>query len=270
MKNIEIVLRGVSLKFIRENDIYTDEFYQLVADDVWEPMTIAFFERNMGKQTLLLEIGAATGVLSMFAAKLGSRVVAYEPNPVVVDILQKNIDINELSSKISVIPDAVSDMDSVMEFSVGSNSSVLSPVVMHGMQNQKNQDIQVRKIIDAVDSCSKMREEEIVIKMDIEGAEYRILCNTYVVSELAKRISKLFVSFHPGFNRPTHFKNRYLRYALSRIKYTVVIRDHYRIFKNLNLHGKISTCDGKVVSKASEFAGLLHFGSHDWIWEPTR
>jgi FkbM family methyltransferase len=270
MKNIEIVLRGVSLKFIRENDIYTDEFYQLVADDVWEPMTIAFFERTMGKETLLLDIGAATGVLSMFASKLGSRVVAYEPNPVVVDILQKNIEMNDLNSRISVIPDAVSDMDSVMKFSAGSNSSVLSPVVMHGMENQKHQDIRVRNIIYAVDSCLKKREEEIVIKMDIEGAEYRILCNTYVVSELAKRISKLFVSFHPGFNRPTHFRNRYLRYVLSRIKYTAVIRDHYRIFKNLNLHGKVSTCDGKVVSRASEFAGLLHFGSHDWIWEPTR
>lgn len=269
MNMIEITLRGVHLKFSRENDWYSDEFYQSVSNDTWEPMTVAFFERNIDQNTVLLDIGAATGVLSMFTAKLGAHVIAFEPNPVAVDILRKNIEINNLEKAILVIPDAVSDVDTVIKFAVGSDSSVLSPIVMHGMQRQENKNIRVQNIVDVVNKYASQSDKKIIIKMDIEGAEYKILLNEHAVNEIAKKVNKVYVSFHPGFNRPPRINVRYLSSVLSKFKYPIILRDHYRIFTNLNSAGKIFTCDGKSVNRFSEFAGLLYFGTHDWVWEPA-
>jgi FkbM family methyltransferase len=270
MEHVQIKLRGMELRFSRENDIYPTAYYHSVANDEWEPMTVAFFERNLNQNTVLIDVGAATGILSMFAAKLGSDVIAFEPNPVAMSVLKTNIEINYLQEKISAIPDAVSDSNSVMKFSVGSNSNVLSPIVMHGIQNHSNTEIRVRNIVEVVNDCLQNSNKELVIKMDIEGGEYQILCNRHAVNEVGKKISKMFISFHPGFNRPSKLRNKYIVYLAAKLKYPWVLRDHYKIFDNLTKDGKLMTPDGKTVVKSSVFIGLLHFGSLDWVWIPTK
>ena len=268
MELIEIDLRGIKLRFSRENDFYSNEYYESVGKDVWEPATVGFFERNCDSNTVLIDVGAATGVLSMFAAKLGAEVIAFEPNPVAMSVLNRNIEINGLQASVQTSSDAISDADSIMKFSIGSNQNVLSPIVMHGMQIHENTVINVRNIVDVINNQHLQSNKNIVVKMDIEGAEYQILCNKSVVHEVSKSISRMFVSFHPGFNRPTKIKNRYLNYLVTKFKYIFVLRDHYRIFNNLGVVGDILTLDGKVISKFSDFAGQLFFGAHDWVWVP--
>ncbi len=269
MEFLEITLRGVQLKFSRENDIYPNEYYELVGNDSWEPATIGFFERNCDRDTVLIDVGAATGVLSMFAAKLGAEVVAFEPNPIVMFVLKRNLEINALEELISAVPDAISDEESVMKFAVGSNSNVLTPIVMHGMQNHENTDIKVRNIAYVVNQQRLRTSKKIIVKMDIEGAEYKILRNKSVVTEISQLIHKMFISFHPGFNRPTNLKNKYLNYFVSRVKYIFVVLDHFKIFNNLNEFGSVLNLDGKKINKFSNFAGQLLFGGHDWVWVPT-
>ena len=94
METLDINVRGFHLSFSRTNDFYPDEYYEAVGNDLWEPATVVFFERNCDRKTVLIDLGAATGVLSMFAAKLGAEVVAFEPNPVAMSVLEKNIEIN--------------------------------------------------------------------------------------------------------------------------------------------------------------------------------
>jgi FkbM family methyltransferase len=268
MEILAVNIRGIQLKFSRENDFYPNEYYESVGNDVWEPATVSFFERNCDQNTLLIDVGAATGVLSMFAAKLGAEVISFEPNPVAMSVLKRNIEINGLEASITAFSDAISDEDSVMKFSVGSNSNVLSPIVMHGMQNHEETDIKVRNIVDVVDHHRQKSSKKIVVKMDIEGAEYKILCNKSAVNEVRQSVSKMFISFHPGFNRPTRIKNKYLNFATAKLRYVFVIGDHYKIFNNLNAGGSILTLDEKVVSKFTDFAGQLFSGIHDWVWVP--
>ena len=266
---LTIHLRGIELKFSRENDFYPDDYYEKVGRDMWEPATVGFFERNCDANTVLIDIGAATGVLSMFAAKLGAEVVAFEPNPVAMMVLKNNITLNGLQVPITN-SDAISDADSVMKFSVGSNSNVLSPIVMHGMQNLENTVIKVRNIVDVVNHQRLLSTKKLVVKMDIEGGEYQILCNKSVVNEISQYISKMFVSFHPGFTRPAKSNYRFFNFFIQKYKLIFIIRDHCKIFNNLNIVGSILTLDGKVVNKFTDFAGQLFFGSHDWVWVPSR
>jgi FkbM family methyltransferase len=269
MEILAINLRGVQLNFSRENDFYPNEYYESVGNDVWEPATIGFFERNCDQDTVLIDVGAATGVLSMFAAKLGAEVIAFEPNPIAMSVLKRNIEINALEESITAVSDAISDEDSVMKFSVGSNSNVLSPIVMHGMQNHENTDIKVRNIIHVVNHQRLRSSKKIIVKMDIEGAEYKILCNKSVVNEVSESINKMFISFHPGFNRPTKINNKCLNFVVTKVKYVFVVRDHRKIFNNLNAVGSILNLDGKEIDKFSNFAGQLLFGGLDWVWVPA-
>lgn len=269
MEILAINLRGVQLNFCRENDFYPNEYYESVGNDVWEPATVSFFEKNCDRNTVLMDVGAATGVLSMFAAKLGAEVIAFEPNPIAMSVLKRNIEINALEESISAVSDAISDEDSVMKFSVGSNSNVLSPIVMHGMQNHENTEIKVRNIVHVVNDQRLRSSKKIIVKMDIEGAEYKILCNKFAVNEVSKSISKMFISFHPGFNRPTKIKNKYLNFVVTKVKYFFVVWDHFKIFNNLNAVGSVLTLDGKKISKFSNFAGQLVSGGHDWVWVPA-
>ena len=269
MELLAVNLRGIQLKFSRENDFYPNEYYESVGNDIWEPATISFLERNCDQNTLLIDVGAATGVLSMFAAKLGAEVIAFEPNPIAMSVLKRNIEINALEESISAVSDAISDEDSVMKFSVGSNSNVLSPIVMHGMQNHENTDIKVRNIVHVVNHQRLLSSKKIIVKMDIEGAEYKILCNKSVVNEVSESISKMFISFHPGFNRPIKIKNKYLNFVVTKVKYVFIVWDHIKVFNNLNAVGSVLTLDGKKVNKFSNFAGQLRFGSHDWVWVPA-
>ena len=60
-------------------------------------------------------------VQAMFAAKLGAEVIAFEPNPVAMSVLNRNIEINGLQASVQTSSDAISDTDSIMKFSIGSN-----------------------------------------------------------------------------------------------------------------------------------------------------
>ncbi len=266
MEILDVNLRGVNLKFSRSNDFYPDEYYVSVGNSEWEPATVRFFERNCDQNTVLIDVGAATGILSMFAAKLGAEVIAFEPNPVAMSVLKSNIKINCLEESISTFPDAISDEEAVMKFSVGSNSNVLSPIVMHGMKNYEDTEIKIRNLVNVVKHQRLRSRKTIIVKMDIEGAEYKILCNKSLVSEVSRSVRKIFISFHPGFNRQTKIKNKYLYSVVTKFKHVFIVWEHFRIFRNLIAFGSVLTLDGKDVKRFSEFAGRLLFGDHDWVW----
>jgi FkbM family methyltransferase len=270
MESLDICLRGVNLRFSREHDWYPDSYYKDVANDSWEPMTVAFFERNVDSNTVLLDIGAATGVLSMFAAKLGAQVIAFEPNPVAMLILENNIRWNELEQSITALPEAVSDSESIMKFAIGSNSQILSPLVMHGIKGHENTEISVKNLGGIVNQYSQNVTKKLIIKMDIEGAEYKILKNAELIRSISPKVTKLYVSLHPGFNRMPKSKNKYLLFAFSVFNRPLEVIEHRKIFKNFVASGELFTCEGRKVTRLRVFAGLLFFGSLDWIWVPTK
>eukprot|EP00276_Gloeochaete_wittrockiana_P004240 CAMPEP_0184661316 /NCGR_PEP_ID=MMETSP0308-20130426/37917_1 /TAXON_ID=38269 /ORGANISM="Gloeochaete witrockiana, Strain SAG 46.84" /LENGTH=309 /DNA_ID=CAMNT_0027102537 /DNA_START=119 /DNA_END=1044 /DNA_ORIENTATION=- len=58
---------------------------------------------------LFVDAGAHIGVMSLYAAKLGARVVAFEPNDDNRRLLVQNIELNGLQDRVTVLSEALSD-----------------------------------------------------------------------------------------------------------------------------------------------------------------
>ena len=73
----------------------------MVLQMCWE-----FFKEN-GLPEFVVDMGCGTGVLSLFWAKLGSRVLAVDKNPLCVEVTKHNAQLNSLKDKIQVIHEDV-------------------------------------------------------------------------------------------------------------------------------------------------------------------
>jgi len=88
---IPIVYRVGELKFC-----CPDKLSMWRADTLYtkEPETIKWIDTHAGQGILMVDIGASTGIYSVYAASKGSLVLAYESNPAIFKILKKTASLN--------------------------------------------------------------------------------------------------------------------------------------------------------------------------------
>jgi FkbM family methyltransferase len=86
-----------------------DSFYQK------EPETIAFLN-TLTKDSILWDVGANIGIYSVYAGKVtGARVYAFEPSMMNLELLFRNVQENNLGNRVTIIPLALSNKDSVLD-----------------------------------------------------------------------------------------------------------------------------------------------------------
>ena len=261
---LEIQLRGKVLRFHTPGDYYPITYYEDVANDLWEPHTVAFLERHVTNQTLFIDVGAATGITTLFAAALGARVVAFEPNPFVFNSLVENIKLNGAGGQVEVQELALSDHNDLIHFNADSDPEVISRIAVTGGEAYKNHEVKVRSIDQVLSELSLPFREHGLMKMDIEGAEYRILSNPTSMSAISMSCSKLIFSLHPGFT----FKqpgNKLLRLFLVAPRFVIVFKQHVEIFRVLKRLGSLEIYGMRKVSNPLLFAVLVSLGMRDWV-----
>ncbi len=65
----------------------------------------------------VMDLGSGSGVLAIAAAKAGaSEVVAVEPDPVAVAVLLENLERNQVTSRVTVVPGTLQDVDASHPF----------------------------------------------------------------------------------------------------------------------------------------------------------
>lgn len=152
------------------------EFWDLFALGSWEPGTIDVLERHLGAGTQFIDIGSWIGPLSLFAAALGSAVLAFEPDPVARQEFEDNIALNpDFISLIIVDPRAVGSQDGKLsmvggEAGLGDSVSRVVPGDAGTVGSTQVQVVDVRTLThtDAFANCQLM-------KCDIEGGEYAVI-----------------------------------------------------------------------------------------------
>ena len=147
-----------------------------------EPETINWI-RSYGKNGVLYDIGANIGLYSIFHALTNnSKSYAFEPSVFNLMQLTKNININNCNKLISLIPNPLSNTNSVSEFNYTSDiegGALSSFGVDYNHEGKKiKKKLSLDKIgfnLDDLVFKQNLIEKPNLIKIDVDGIEHLIL-----------------------------------------------------------------------------------------------
>lgn len=167
-----------------------------IISGIYEDKIAPLFFKLLSPGDCVLDVGANVGYYSLSARELVGQkgfIVAMEPNPRSVELLRMNVETNELNSHIAVREEAASDRPGVEEFWSDENFSVGSHLM--GVGSHSNQNKGKIITVSAVTLDSIAPESCNVIKMDVEGAEYKVWKGMTKMLEL-DALKKVFLEFH--------------------------------------------------------------------------
>jgi len=133
------------------------------------------FIREIRQEDVVYDIGANTGIYSLFAADKCSDgdVIAFEPYPPNIDILNQDIDRNELQN-VEVVEVALSDSVGTVEFSQPETDDV-----GYGSSSIEANETEASTKVPTTTGDQLIADGEIpppdVVKIDVEGAEQLVI-----------------------------------------------------------------------------------------------
>ena len=154
--------------------------YHVVPDDLlgirlfwegwryWEPDTLVQFSRFAGYSPRILDVGAHTGIYSLFACALNpnAEVFSFEPFPFIYERLLDNVAINGFGQLCQPFQAAVGDIAGTARFHIA-HDLTMSAVVETGGEVE----IPVVTLDNVVPHDGRTR----LVKIDVEGYEYKVL-----------------------------------------------------------------------------------------------
>jgi FkbM family methyltransferase len=165
----------------------------------WEPDLAAFLRRRLRPGDTFVDVGANIGCVSALASRLvGPRgtVVAIEASPAVIAALQETLTRNDLTN-VRMVAAAVSDRDHELPLFPGPsyNIALTSTVAHSGLRDQGR--------VRAAPLGSLVTREELatarLIKIDVEGAEDRVLAGMLVSVDALAADAELVVELSPSW-----------------------------------------------------------------------
>jgi FkbM family methyltransferase len=186
----------------------TGEIFMVrVPMDVWsvkETFIDRFYERYgfpLQPGWTIVDIGAAIGEFTVFAAKADSRntVIACEPFPGSVDLLRENILANQLTN-VQVVEKAVAGSAGMMVLDLSGGD----PLQFEGVGGAEGADQSQRITVEAISLADivAMSGKIDLLKLDCEGAEYDILMKAPPASLGA--VARVVMEYHDLLTAHTH------------------------------------------------------------------
>ena len=125
----------------------------------------------VGKRALIFDIGANCGAFTLplaTSAAPGSRIVAFEPNPIMAERLRTNLRLNGLTEKVEVEEVALGENDG--EAALRLVESNLGQSSLRDFDSPKIISVSVRPLVEYMPDQSQLYDI-FVIKIDVEGFE---------------------------------------------------------------------------------------------------
>jgi FkbM family methyltransferase len=146
----------------------------LMMDGYWEMWATEFMARCIRPGMTVLDLGASYGYFTLLAADLAGsqgKVIAFEPNPPIAQLLRHNIDVNGFSSNVTIESRAVWDKTGeLVTFVVPEEEPKNARVTDVKLDGTQFRHIQVPSL--ALDDLQDQKVD--FMKADIEGAEERM------------------------------------------------------------------------------------------------
>ena len=267
---MRVSFRDIEFNIVSFFGPYQSEYFERFNKHEVEPDTVGFLENVLDKNCLFIDIGASVGTFSLLAASLRSHVVAYEPMSEEVDSARRNLEANpKLERLISLKSVAVTSRRN-LEVNVKNNyAKILTPIVRGEKYQYFN--VEVAPIEDEIDfwiSMARTNNLKIVLKMDIEGAEWPMLLDRNVLESIKKTSGLALVALHPGGHRPFVIGRPYfrkVRHLIFRFRNWKDAKSLYFLASEIGV--KIKKLDGTVISHSRIFARLLDAGYYEFIFD---
>ncbi|MBF0310554.1 MAG: FkbM family methyltransferase [Magnetococcales bacterium] len=175
------------------------KWWDMVEEGVWEPNLFSLFERFIIPGSTVIDVGAWIGGTALFCAHLASKVFLFEPDPVALNILRRNLSLNpKLGLKMTLIEAGFACHDGwapiFNDHPGNSGSSLLS----YNFESRDNsiKPIGEMPLYDAKRFLSQIDMPNVsLIKIDIEGAEYDVVPT--IAPFLQEHRPTLLLSLHP-------------------------------------------------------------------------
>ncbi len=151
-------------------DIRSVSTYVLLEQERWFEKEVDFFARYIKPGMTIIDIGANVGVYSLLSAqKTGpdGRVIAYEPNPKIAQLLAQGAKVNGLNN-LTICETAVSDKAGETFLSRGEGSEL-------GAIGASDEGYPVKVVSLDGEMAARGWERIDVMKIDAEGVETKIL-----------------------------------------------------------------------------------------------
>jgi FkbM family methyltransferase len=150
-----------------------------------------YFFRATTESPTIFDCGANVGMATLYFKWLypGAQIQAFEPDPSTFKLLERNVVQNRLTG-IDIHNCALWDQNGTVDFFVDP-AIAGSPLMSTDRSRLKGEAIQVpaRKLSDFIEGTVDL------LKIDVEGAEHRILCDL-VVSRKIECVKELIVEYH--------------------------------------------------------------------------
>jgi len=246
------------------SDLYGPDWWTRVSGGEWENSTLGFVEFGIHPGSTFIDLGAASGLLSLIAALRGARVLAVEPHPRWLKTLERNVELNGLIDKIQIIKAAVSSKDGLVLLRRGAKRSVLSDISLGFLEAQEGDEVKVVSLISLLETYEKSAGG-LLVKIDIEGAEYAIFDDFDTLRALEVSGARVLLSLHPGFPYAREISSTvgaFLQHYFLRIRGLV---DNMSLYYRVRKFAVIKLVNGDSVRAGWKFVLLTSSGYLDFV-----
>lgn len=195
----KVTHRGLQLSFTTPNALCR---YRAESFSTKEPDTLIWLD-SIPEEAVLWDVGANVGLYSIYAAKKSrARVFAFEPSVFNLELLARNIFLNELQNHITIVPLALND-------SIGPSLFKMSSMAWGGALSTFGQDFnQHGGKLDSVfeyqtmgigmsDAINMLRiPMPRFIKVDVDGIEHFILRGG---ADVLQQVESVLIEIDDGF-----------------------------------------------------------------------
>jgi FkbM family methyltransferase len=152
------------------------------------------------KDTLyFVDIGANIGSYTIILSDLTNNLIAFEPHPISFQRLMMNMELNGIDNKY-FYNNAVGDSDEKVYFTDYGSSSTINKI------STKKTNLEVKQVkLD--DVLSKFKEQEFLLKIDVEGFEMNVIRGMEKLIKENKIIGILYETFDYEINKYLELNN---------------------------------------------------------------
>lgn len=168
------------------------EFWRTVESGTWESHSFDILDKYIEKDKVFIDVGCWTGVLSIYAALLGAKVYAIEPDNYLE--AEENFKLNNLDIKLSNLALSYSKGYTAMCNPVDDFGNSES-TILKLEQSSKFKQVPTDTLEGFIERENIDPKEICLIKIDTEGSELFILPSSKTFLEKYK--PKIYLSMHP-------------------------------------------------------------------------